>query len=141
MTCGNCPILTEKMRLLSKEKLDFLSTPIFVKKKGSHSVSRHGKTDDQRKYHQAKVSLRKTKSNYFKSILGGDQEQDTYRESQNAIGWTEDACKHLDQVANEIGLTLPLRAKDKDTRTTGSWLSTRGDQCHRRSEGKITWMQ
>ena len=42
-------------------------------------------------------------------------------------GWTEDTSRHLDQIAYEESRTLPLRAKDKDTRTTGSWLPTRRD--------------
>ena len=86
-TCGSCPIPTENTRLLQK--------------RNANRGAWHGKTDDQREYHQAKVSLRKAHSKIFKSILERFQKQDTYRESQVAIGWTEDTCSHLDQIANE----------------------------------------
>ena len=33
--------------------------------------------------------------------LRDSNNKDTYRESQKAIGWTEDTCRHLDQIANE----------------------------------------
>ena len=100
-TCGTCLIPTDKTRLLTKEKFDFLSIPYFVKRKGSYRGARHCKNDDQREYHQAKVSFRKATSDNFNSVLERFQKQDACRESQIAIEWTQDICKQLDQKANE----------------------------------------
>ena len=94
------------------------SAEVCVTKRGSYRGARHGKTDDQRGYHQAKVSLRKGKNNNVKSILERFPKQDTHRD-----GWTEDTCRQLDQTAKKkTSLTLPLGARDNDTKTTGSWL-------------------
>ena len=91
---------TEK-RSYNERKFTLLSIiPYFVTKKGSFRGARHGKTDDQREYHQVRVSLRKAKRNNFKAVPERFQKQDS-RESQIAIGWTEDTCKPLDQIANE----------------------------------------
>ena len=60
-TCGSCVIPSEETRLLTKEKFDLLSIPHSVIKKESFRGARHGKTDEQREYHQANVSLRKAK--------------------------------------------------------------------------------
>ena len=99
-TCGNCLILTEHTRRLTKEKFDAMYMPYFVIKKGSFRGARHGMTDDQREYHQARTCLRKALCKNYNSILERFQKHDTYLESQLAVGWTEDTCRHLDQIAN-----------------------------------------
>ena len=48
-----------------------------------------------------KICLRKAKSKQFSSNLERFQKRDSYRESQKAFGWTEDKCRHLDQIARE----------------------------------------
>ena len=80
--CGDCLPATEKTRFLTEHQFDLLSMHFFE--------GQHGKTDEQREYHQAKSS-----------ILERFQKQDSYRESQIEIGWTEDTCRHLDQMAIE----------------------------------------
>ena len=127
--CENCLIPPGNTKRLTKEKFDSLSIPYFVIKKGSYLGARHGKTDDQRQYHQVKVSSRKDHNNKSKPILERFQKtgnssrflkdskkRDTYCESQMAIGWTENTCRHLDQIANED------RSYTATCSETGCWL-------------------
>ena len=48
-------------------------------KKGPTHGARHGKTEEQKEYHMAWV----------------------YRESQLAIGWSEQKCKEMNELAKE----------------------------------------
>ena len=45
--------------------------------------------------------LRKAKKNQFGSILERCLKQDSHRESLMALGWTEEKCRYLDQLAME----------------------------------------
>ena len=37
---------------------------------------------------------------------------DTYRESPIAIGWTEDACRHMHKIANEDTVSPEINSND-----------------------------
>ena len=52
-TCGQCLIYSESRRKFNKLKLDGISIPDYVIKKGATHGARHGKTEVQRKYHMA----------------------------------------------------------------------------------------
>ena len=39
--------------------------------------------------------------NGYRLILQWFQQQDTYRVSQQAVGWDEDTCRRLDKIASE----------------------------------------
>ena len=45
----------------------------------------------------AKDWLKRCKKKGYSSILQRLQHHDVYREYQQAIGWTEDICRHLDE--------------------------------------------
>ena len=92
-------IPTEYTKPLTEEKFDTLSIPYFVVKKRSRHGADCGKTDALREYHQARHCF--TKALKICSILERFQKHDTYRESQHAVGWTEDTCRRLDQIAKE----------------------------------------
>ena len=88
-TCGNqaCP--------------DALTIPNFVIKKGTRRGARHGKTEAQGEYRQAKDCVRKALKNNHDSILQRFQQIETNKESQQAIGRDEDTCRCLDKIARE----------------------------------------
>ena len=66
--------------------------------KGSRRDARCVKTDVQRVYRQAKDCLRKCTKNGLRSVLQRVQDRkDIFRELQQAIGWTQDTCRNLDQ--------------------------------------------
>ena len=126
-TCGTCLMPTEHTRRLTKEKFDTLSIPYFVIENGSWHGARYWKTDAQREYHQTTTCSRKALRLKFNSILERFQQHDTYSESQLAIGWTEDTCRHVDQIAN-----LVLHCHMEREATVGSLFSTRKALMQRR---------
>ena len=52
-TCGQCLLDSESRRKSNKLRLDALSIPNYVMKKGRNHVARHGKTKEQTEYHMA----------------------------------------------------------------------------------------
>ena len=86
---------------MTEEKFDTLSIPYFVVKKRSRHGADCGKTDALRENHQARQCFSKALKLKFCSILERFQKHDTYRESQSAVGWTEDTCRRLDEIAKE----------------------------------------
>ena len=70
-------------------------------KKGASRGARHGRYEEQCDHYQAKMCLRKAKNKQLESILERFQKQDSNRESQMAIGWTEEKCRYLNQLALE----------------------------------------
>ena len=76
----------------------------------------------------------KRKATKSSRLLKDSRNMTTHRECQIAIGWTEYRADIWTTWQMKIGCTLPLRARDNDTKTTGSWLSTRKDYSHGRGE-------
>ena len=105
-TCGQCLIDSES-RKFNKLRLDALSIPNYVIKKGPTQAARHGKTEVQKEYHQAwnawKRCFKKVDSQgeHFTGIHDRFLRDPVYRESQIAIGWTEQKCKEWDELAKE----------------------------------------
>ena len=98
-TCGQCLIYSESRRMSNKLRLDALSFPNYVIKKGPTHGARHGKTEVQRDYHMAwnawKRCCKKVDSQgeHFTGIHDRFLRDPVYRESQLAIGWSEQKCK------------------------------------------------
>ena len=94
-TCGQCLIDSESRRKLDKQRLDALCTPNYVIKKRRSHGARHGKTEEQKEYHMAwnawKRCCKKVDSQgeHFTGIHDRFLRDPVYRESQLAIGWTE----------------------------------------------------
>ena len=88
-------------------RLDALSIPNYVIKKGAPHGARHGKTEVQRDYHLAwnawKRCCKKVDSQgaHFTGIHDRFLRDPVYRESQLAIGWSEPKCKEMDELAKE----------------------------------------
>ena len=105
-----------------------LSIPNYAIKKGATHGARHGKTEVQRKYHLAwnawKRSCKKVDSQgeHFTGIHDRFLRDPVYRESQLAIGWSEQKCKEWDELAQEDH-TYRLTPEDK-RRYQGHWHLT-----------------
>ena len=91
-------IYSESRRKFYKLRLDALSIPNYVIKKGRNHGARHGKTKEQTEYHMA------------------------WNASQLAIGWTEQKCKEWDELAQEEH-TYRLTPEEK-RRYQGQWYLT-----------------
>ena len=100
-TSGQCLIESESRRKFNKLRLDALSVPNYVMKKGPTHGARHGKTEEQKKYHRAwKRCCKKVDSQgeHFTGIHDRFLRDPVFRESQLAIGWTEQKCKEWGRI-------------------------------------------
>ena len=106
-TCGQCLIDCESRRKFNKLRLDALSIPHYVIKKGPNHGARRGKTEEQKEYHVAwnawKRCCKKVDSQggQFTGIHDRFLRDPVYRDSQLAIGWTERRCKEMDELAQQ----------------------------------------
>ena len=106
-TCGQILVESESRRKLNKLRLDALSIPHYVIKKGRCHGARHGKTEEQKEYRMAwnawKRCCKKVDSQgeHFTGIHDRFLRDPVYRESQLAIGWTEQKCKEWNEFAQE----------------------------------------
>ena len=106
-TCGQCLIYSESRRQFNKLRLDALSIPNYVIKKGPTHGARHGKTEVQREYDLVWNAWKRCcekvgpQGGHFTGIHDRVLRDPVYRESQLAIGWTEQKCKEWDELAKE----------------------------------------
>ena len=84
---------------VDKLRLDALSIPHYVIKKGRCHGARHGKTEEQKEYQKAWNAWKRcckrvdSQGEHFKGIHDRFLRDQVYRESQLLIGWTEQKCK------------------------------------------------
>ena len=102
-TCGQFLVESESRRNFNRLRLDAISIPHYVIKRGHCHVARHGKTEEQKEYQRAwnewKRCCKKVDSQggHFTGIHDGFLRGPVSRESQLAIGWTEQKCKEMDE--------------------------------------------
>ena len=106
-TCGQFLVESESRRKFYKLRLDALSIPHCVIKKGRCRGARHGRTEEQKEYHIAWNARKRcckrvdSRGEHFKSIHDRLHRDQVYRESQLAIGWTEQKCIEMDELAKQ----------------------------------------
>ena len=106
-SCGKCLIDSESRRKFNKLRLDALSIPNNVIKKSATHGARHGKTVAQRECHMAWNALKRcckkvdSQGEHFTGIHNRFLRDPVYRESQLAIGWSEQKCQEWDELAKE----------------------------------------
>ena len=104
-TCGHLLLGSESSQNFNKWRLDALSIPRYVIKKERRHGARHGKTEVQREYHLAWNAWERcckkvdSQGGHFTGIHDRFLRDPVYRESQLAIGWTEQKCKEWDELA------------------------------------------
>ena len=96
-----CSRPSDKVRKLNSDRYDVLSIPNYVIQKGPSHRRRHENTERQRIYHAAHVSSRKATKKGFKSMRDGFLRCPIHRQTQLDVGWTEDHCARLDEIAPE----------------------------------------
>ena len=106
-TCGQFLVESESRRRCNKLRLDALSFPHYVMKKGRCHGARHGKTEEQKEYHIASNAWKRcckrvdSQGEHFKGFHDRFLRDQGYRESQLSIGWTEQKCIEMDELAKE----------------------------------------
>ena len=128
-TCGQFLVDSESRRKFNKLRLNALYTiPNYVIKKGRSHGARHGTTEEQKEYQKAwnawKRCCKKVDSQggHFTGIHDRFLRDPVYRELQLAIGWTEQKCKEMDELAQEDH-TYHLTPEEKK-RYQGQWYLT-----------------
>ena len=126
--CGQFLVESESRRKFDKLRLDADSIPNYVIKKGRNHGVRHGKTAEQKEYHVAwnawKRCCKKVDSQggHFTGIHDRILRDPVYRESQLAIGWTEQKCKELDACKRRPYISSHSRGTEMIPRTLVSHL-------------------
>ena len=124
-TCGQCLIYRESIRKFNTVRLDASSFPDYVIKKGPTHGARHGKTDVQREHHLAWNAWKRCCKKVASQV---EHSHDRFlrdpvsRESQLAIGWSEQQCKEWDELAKEDH-TYKLTPEER-RRYKGQWYLT-----------------
>ena len=100
-TCGHLLVESESIQHFHKWRLDALSIPFYVIKKGRPRGARHGKTDAQKQLFMAHNARRRRIKNNFDGFHDRFQRDPVYRVSQHKIGWTEEKCIEMDKFAQD----------------------------------------
>ena len=126
--CGHFLVNSESRRKFNKLRLDALSIPNYVIKKGRSHGARQGKTEERKQYHIAWIGWNRcckkvdSQGEHCTGTHDRCLRDPVYRESQLAIGWTEQKCKELDELAKEDH-TYRL-TPEEEKRCQGQWYLT-----------------
>ena len=128
-TCGQCLIYRKSRRKYNKLRVDALSIPNYVIKKGRSHGARHCKTEEQQEYHMAwnawKRCCKKVHSQceHLTGIHDRFLRDPVYRESQLAIGRTEREVRGVGRNCRRRPyISFHSRGKEKIPRTVVSHL-------------------
>ena len=100
-TCGHLLRESESSRHLHQWRLDALSIPNYVIKKERPRGARHGKTEAQKEHFMAHNVRRRCIKKKFEGIHDRFQKDLIYRDSHLRIGWTEEKCTEMDELAQK----------------------------------------
>ena len=109
-------------------RIDAISIPDNVIKKGATHGALHGKNEVQREYHLAWNTCKRcwkkvdSQGEHLTGIHDRFHRDPVYRESQLAIGWSGQKCKEWDELAKEDH-TYKLTPEEK-RRYKGDWYFT-----------------
>ena len=124
-TCGHFLVESESRRKFHKLRSDALSIPHYVIRKGRCHGARHGQTEEQKEYSIAFNAWKRcrkrvdSQDEHYKGIHDRFLRDQVYRQSQLKIGWTEQKCIEMDELASKITRTISLKRSSKDTKDSG----------------------
>ena len=107
-TCGHLLRDIKSSRHFHQWRLDVLSIPNCVIKKGRPRGARHGKTEAQKEHFLPHNARKRCIKKNFKGIHDRFQRDSVYRDSQLKIGWTEEKCIEMDEFGAERFHPLPI---------------------------------
>ena len=100
-TCGHLLVESESSQNFNKLRLDALSIPHYVIKKGRCHGARHDKTEAQQEYCVAHNTRKRCLERNYNGIHDRFLRDPVLRDSQLKIGWTEQKCIEMDKLAQE----------------------------------------
>ena len=110
---------SESSQNFSQWRLDALSIPYYVIKKGRPHGARHGKTDAQKEHFVAHNARKRCIKKNVDGIHDRFQRDPVYRDSQLKIGWTEEKCIAIDKLALEDHSCCPSSQENERCRKNG----------------------
>ena len=115
--CGTCLIPLERVRRLNKERFEVLTIPFSLpSKKKEHTEGIVVLVQNGKSYTTKPNWLReKAKTKKFSSIQDRSLDQESYRESKMAIGWTEQTMDALAAEGHSCVTTPPQRKRYDNT--------------------------
>ena len=119
-TCGDLLVENESSRHLHQWRLDPLSIPHHVIKKGRPQGARHGKTEAQKDHFVAHNARKRCIKKNFDGIHDRFQRDPENRDSQLKIGWTEEKCIEMEKLAQEDHFYCPSSEEHERYRKTGT---------------------
>ena len=115
-----------KIRNSSSIRLDLLSIPEYVIKKGRPHGHRYGKKPRDREYFSANQLKKKCKKKkFFQGIHDRFIRDETFRNRMIENGRDEDACRQMDAFADEDHTHHLTHKNITITRVTGGFVRTR----------------
>ena len=100
-TCGHLLRESESSRHLHQWRVDALSIPNYVIKKGRPRGARHGENEAQKEHFMAHNVRRLCIKKKFEGIPDRFQIDLVYLDSHLRIGWTEKKCTEMDELAQK----------------------------------------
>ena len=113
--CGHLLVESESSQNFSLWRLDALSIPHFVIKKGRPHGARHGKTEAQKEHIVVHNARKRCIKKNYDGIHDRFQRDPVYRDSQLKIGWSEEKCVEMDKLAQENHSDCPSSERYKKT--------------------------
>ena len=107
-TCGHLQKEVEASQHFHQWRLDAFTIQNYVIEKGRRRGARHGKTEAQKEHFTAHSARRRCLKKKFEGIHDRFQRDSTYRDSQLKIGWIEEKCIEMDELAQENQLLLSI---------------------------------
>ena len=107
-TCGHLLKESESSQNFHQWRLDAFSIQNYVIKKGRPRGARHPKTEAQKQHFLAHNARETCIKKNFEGIHDRFQRGSTYRDSQLKIGWTEEKCIAMDNLAQEDHSNCPF---------------------------------
>ena len=121
-TCGHLLVESESSQKFHKLRLDALSIPHNVIKKERPHGARHGKAEAKKQYHIAFNAWKRCRKRddgqeeHYEGIHDRFLRDQVFRESQLKIGWTEQKCIEMDELAQEDHSIVYLKRNSRDTK-------------------------
>ena len=113
---------SESSQNFSQWRLDALSIPHCVIKKGRPHGARYGKTEAQKEHFVSHNARKRCIKKNCDGIHDHSLKDPTYRDSQLEIGWTEEKCIAMDKLAQENHSYCP--SSEEYERKRKNWYIT-----------------
>ena len=96
---GACFMPSPEQKRKIKTHFEIMSVPFYSAREGDSRGAKHGQTQWQYDHRKARDAKKRCAEERDISIVQRWQEDETYRASHTAHGWTEEYCSYLDYLA------------------------------------------